>query len=157
MRTLVALLAASSFAASPALATTLFANPPWIVTFDELVQGEPTCSISVLSPEGYGVSVEQRAAEVTVNILDMDKNYAITQSPMWVAVGGDTFEWDATLMGNIAMTTQKANNRAVNGLLDAFSERSEVEIGTKSAPPAVFIAPPSGKASTIFDLCRDLL
>ena len=154
---LAALVLAASPVAQPALGTTLFSDPPWIVTFDNTQVGEPACAISVLSDEGYGVSVEQRANDVTVNILDMDKNYPLGRRAMWVAVDGEIYRWDGTLLGNIAMTTQDTGDASVVSLLGAFASQQQVEIGTGTAPAAVFNAPPSGKASVVFDLCKDLL
>lgn len=158
MKSLPVALAYTLFASTiPAGASTLYAQPPWVVTFEQAEDGEPMCSIGLISPLGFGLSVERRRDAVSVNILDMEKDYAAAQQPMWISVGDKTFSWDGTRLGNVAVTIQDADNAEVTGMLKALGTTTTVEIGTSEQPPAQFPSPADNKAKAIFDICTDLL
>lgn len=156
-RAAVATLATCIALVAPAAANTLFSSPPWIVTFETSPRGEPTCAISLVSPEGYGVSVERRPEDVSVNILDLGKDYQTDQKEMWVTIGEQVFMWDGTRAGPIAVTVQAADDGSVTGLIDALGSTETVEIGTFEEPSATFSSPPSDKAKAVFAMCTDLL
>ena len=140
------------------LGADLFFSNSALLWLRDIMAGSTSGLASLGSPSKNSLfSRMERRDAVSVNILDMEKDYAAAQQPMWISVGDKTFSWDGTRLGNVAVTIQDADNAEVTGMLKALGTTTTVEIGTSEQPPAQFPSPADNKAKAIFDICTDLL
>ena len=136
-----------------AQAETLYTNAPWIVESSIDLNGEQMCSIAVMSPLGYGLTIERGRSQTTVQVFDIGKSYTPDEKVMWVVVGKEIYMWDGFRSGQIAMTAHPNDDDRTIELLSAIGTTPRVGIGTFRNPTVEFPSPRDDTAKEAFQTC----